>query len=440
MIRSAALRSSLVAVLVLGLSQPIEAQSQSDEEAFLQWARDSLYPISDLASIDSIIDGARIVGLSELLHGAAEPLEFRNRLFRHLVLEHGFSAIAIESGVVESKAIYDYVLGNESSLDVVLKDGLGWTSDILPQNAELLSWMREYNSSQPENAKIRFFGLDVPGSPGNDRALHGPEIALQKSLEYLELVDPVAAEEFSRRVDLYLPRLQSEYGELPQRDRDALTIAISDLIGLLEVNEWDYTSATSESEFQWAHRAAIGARQVDAWLRQWPVGWSERDYLELQVRATRVRDRAMADNLDWIVQQLGPEARVLMYAAATHLATAPVTYVEAPINTSLGTHTRNRYGDQLVTITTLIGGGTIGGCGEYPLNPLADAPTSTISGLMLQLGEPLFILDFRSAPPKIESWLSDIRDVWSGFSVRKVRLSEAFDAGFFVDAYSPACN
>jgi hypothetical protein len=241
-------------------------------------------------------------------------------------------------------------------------------------------------------------------------------------------------------VGSYLPRLQSHYRDIPQADRDALTIAITELIGIIEVNQSDYAAATNDGEYEWAHRAAIGARQVDAWLRQWPVGWADADYAELQLRATRLRDRAMADNLDWIVQQLDPDARLMVFAATTHLAKAPVTYVEAPINTSLGTHARYRYHDDFLAITTLIGGGAIGGCGEYPLNPLSNAPPSTVSGLMRRLAVPLFVLDFRAAPPGVEAWLSEVRDVWSGYAVQSVRLKEAFDVGFFVDSYSSACR
>jgi erythromycin esterase len=63
----------------------------------------------DLAPLERMIGDASIVGLSEGIHAAAEPLIFRNRVFKHLVGHLGFNAIAIESGIVESRMLNDYV-------------------------------------------------------------------------------------------------------------------------------------------------------------------------------------------------------------------------------------------------------------------------------------------------------------------------------------------
>ena len=52
-----------------------------------------------------------LVALSEGIHFAAEPLEFRNRVLQYPVERKGFTAIAIESGVVEGRVVYDYVHG-----------------------------------------------------------------------------------------------------------------------------------------------------------------------------------------------------------------------------------------------------------------------------------------------------------------------------------------
>jgi erythromycin esterase len=77
-----------------------------------------LHPVSDadldastkeLAPLDQMIGDAKIVGLSEGIHAGAEPLIFRNRVFKHLVERLGFNAIALESGIVESRLLNDYV-------------------------------------------------------------------------------------------------------------------------------------------------------------------------------------------------------------------------------------------------------------------------------------------------------------------------------------------
>src|SRR6185437_3964893 len=49
------------------------------------------------------IGPAAIVAFGEGSHLAREPLEFRNALFRYLVEYKGFTSIAIESGLLESR-------------------------------------------------------------------------------------------------------------------------------------------------------------------------------------------------------------------------------------------------------------------------------------------------------------------------------------------------
>lgn len=49
-----------------------------------------------------MIGKARVVALGEPMHGAHEPMAFRNRLIRFVVEQMGFTAVALESGFTES--------------------------------------------------------------------------------------------------------------------------------------------------------------------------------------------------------------------------------------------------------------------------------------------------------------------------------------------------
>lgn len=46
-----------------------------------------------------------LLGFGEALHGSGELLKLRNRIFRHLVIEHGFTAIAIETSFPRAGAV-----------------------------------------------------------------------------------------------------------------------------------------------------------------------------------------------------------------------------------------------------------------------------------------------------------------------------------------------
>ena len=59
------------------------------------------------------------------MHGAHEPLAFRNRLFRFLVERMGFTAIALESGFTESISARSFIEGGEGNAETAARTGLG---------------------------------------------------------------------------------------------------------------------------------------------------------------------------------------------------------------------------------------------------------------------------------------------------------------------------
>ncbi len=222
-----------------------------------------------------MIGDAKIVGLSEGQHAAAEPLIFRNRLFKHLVEQLGFKAIAIESGIVESRVLNDYVTQGKGDFDAVLRQGFSYGFDTFRQNGELIRWMREYNARLPPDAvKVQIFGLDVPGSPGNLDAMRGPDTALLIRTGIPPHGRPSGrganAAPGLKRSSL-CSRTPMATVTLKEPERDALTAAIADLVSLMERQRFAYIEKSSKDDFDWAERAAIGARQTDTWFRRMPA-------------------------------------------------------------------------------------------------------------------------------------------------------------------------
>ena len=260
------------------------------------------------AAHGEMIGDAKIVGLSEGQHAAAEPLIFRNRLFKHLVEQLGFKTIAIESGIVESRVLNDYVTQGKGEFDAVLGQGFSNGFDTFRQNGELIRWMRDYNARLPrgcgQGANLR---SRCSGKPRQlrcrARTRHRPPIRTG--------IPPRggppgsgATAASGRGVSPVLKGING-YGELKEAERDALTAAIADLVSLMERQRFAYIERSSKDDFDWAERAAIGARQTDTWFRRMPAGWKLEDGLAWTRYAMQVRDRAMADNLEWVRSQTG---------------------------------------------------------------------------------------------------------------------------------------
>jgi erythromycin esterase len=99
----------------------------------------------------------KIVALGEPTHGSKEAQLLRLKIFRFLVQHKGFTTIALEA-IDNSGAVNDFLLfGKGSSFDAVKSMGM-WMLGT-EETAQLVSWMREYNSSHTK--KLRFYGTDL---------------------------------------------------------------------------------------------------------------------------------------------------------------------------------------------------------------------------------------------------------------------------------------
>ena len=405
---------------------------------------------SDLSSVGRSLGDATIVMLGEGLHGGAEPLAFRNRLFAYLVEERDFDAIAIESGLVESRLVHDYVLDGSGNLDDAIELGLHSAFRNYPQNRELVQWLRRYNSDSAHEKKVAFFGFDIPGSPGNSTAPRGIDTGLDEALRYLQRVGPEYEIAFRQRLRTVWPSLhfdpsgteRSQYVDLTQAQRDLLTSIVADVIGLFEREQASFVRRSSTIDYQWAYRAALGARQVDTFLRGIPLDWEAGSDLGLWYgEIQQYRDRAMVDNMEWILSQLGPAPKVLVFGENGHVgkasrqSTYPIDYEYTPFAAYL----TQRYGDRIIVIGHVFQGGTFAGCGGAPVQSLAPAPESTVSGVFAQPGLPLFVLDLRTAPDPVAQWLRRPGDLWNGFEGGSTVVANAFDLIFFSSTVTPAC-
>jgi erythromycin esterase len=449
----------LLLSLVFGGVTTLRADS-SEQQQFLKWAKSAAIPLAassapeqlhDLDALGEMIGDATVVAVSEGVHAGAEPLEFRNRLFQYLVQRKGFTAIAIESGIVESRAVHDYVLGARGELGAALSNGLSWTFDRLPQNEALVRWVAEYNARPEVTRKLNFYGFDVPGSPGNPMANRGTDVALLEVLAYLDRVDSPAAAAFRSRLGGLLSRVRFDpvradspsYHTLTSSERDTITAVVADLVALIERKEAVYVAASSASDYEWAHRAAIGARQVDGWLRHIPLGWQPSTVRESWFSpATDVRDRGQADNVDWVVRQEGAGGKILLFAARYHLSMASLVARSPEPGSAAGsrqevagTYLHRRFGSHLFTIGNLISRGSIG-CAGFSMT-LPTASSETLDGLASHLDMPRFLLDLRRAPPAVSTWLNLERPLGLDLSMP---VGRAYDALVYFDAVRPACD
>lgn len=407
-------------------------------------------PVDDLSELKEMVGEARIVAISESNHAAKEQMAFRNRAFKFLVEELGFEAIVLESGLVESQMLNDYVAGGEEDTSSLFERGFSNGFGQFEQNQELVNWIREYNLQLSRGSrKLQIFGFDVSGSPYYNDAARNPDAAIRAALEYLETVDSTSASEFSEKFDYFLPVLADifGYGKLTQAQRDSLTSAINDLINLFKHRRFEFIEASTEREYQWGSQAAVGAQQIDNWFRQIPHDWQPSDGFDWNQKSQKIRDYAMLENLEWVLDQVIPGGRVVVFASVAHISKTRTYLAEdetKDINVPFGMYARERYGKDFVNILNMTVGGEIEVCfmPEAERSPmiLQPPPTGSIESMFTVRDKPQYLIDLRDAPETISSWLQQEQYHWNGFGSLVFPPIPAFDIAYYLGPVMPDCD
>lgn len=392
------------------------------------WVRAQAHPIAtldpdetddaDLRPFLDVIGDARIVVIAESLHRAHEAYALRHRLFRFLAREAGFTALVMESGFVEGRALDGWVATGAGSLRDALKDGVTYHMGKCQEMLDQVLWMRQ---SVQSGRPVRFYGMDLPDSASSARP------SVRATLTMLDVVDPAYAAVVRR--DLlplfdYLPEDRSglawaaanlhAYLALDGAHRDAMTVAIDALAERMRAMRPIYLGreGVDEGELDAAIHAAALARQMNAFLVAMAAG-ATRTYA-----GANLRDRAMADTVRWIAQR---EPRMLVVAANGHAQRSPLhapPIFPEPL-ASLGQHLSAEFGREVVVI-----GATHGGGDAWLHRPDPGSPVGQSRPFVDALPPPLpGTLDALMASAEIGDALLDLRAVPSEGPV-----ADAFDA------------
>lgn len=104
----------------------------------------------------------QLLALGEPTHRVEDFPNWRNRIFRTLVENHGYRSIALESDVLAGLRVDAYIAAKTDSLDAVMKDGFSHGFGEVQANRELIVWMQSFNEGRHERDRVRFYGFDAP--------------------------------------------------------------------------------------------------------------------------------------------------------------------------------------------------------------------------------------------------------------------------------------
>ncbi|MFI5531976.1 erythromycin esterase family protein [Kitasatospora sp. NPDC051853] len=400
-----------VAVPAVGTPPAAAAPADGGEDRLVRALEHGARPLAtaepggrsgDLWALAGMIGGAKVVGLGEATHGSHEFFALKERLFRHLVEEKGFTTFALEMSWTSGLRIDSYVRG-ETGGDAVrlVREEFGGSPWERAEFASLIGWMREYNRRRP-GRPLRFTGDDI-GAPrlGDD--------VFRRVVGHVRTAAPSAA-----------PRLEALYAPLRPLD---------DVFSYLgrPVAERRAHAARAAEALELVAGGGAAAGEAGAWAEQHArVIARTFEFLTLDVTdpatvtaAELLRDRTMAENTAWWQRHVG--GKVLVSAHNGHvgyLATDTALYPKTQ-----GAFLRDTLGrDYLAIGTTFAGGsfltkGSSLGSQDWKTVTVPPAAPGSNEHLLDRVRHRDFYLDLRTVPAPARRWLETARPTYEAGSV-----------------------
>lgn len=394
-------------------------------EEVVAWLRGHVVPLrtaaagqgyDDLRPLAAIVGKARIVALGEATHGTREFFQLKHRVLEYLVSEQGFTVFAIEANWPESLAVDDYVLHGTGDPAKALAGLYFWTWNT-EEVLDMIRWMRAYNADPAHARKVRFLGFDMQTA----------RVAVPAVAAYLEKVDPAYAKEVAGT----LAGLRETAREASPASAAALSAA-RDLLARFDARRDAYVGASSRREWDLARQEAAIVEQV----AELGPG-SAPDY----------RDRAMAENVGWILAHEPAGTRMVVWAHNGHInygADTGTPYMP------MGEYLHRRFGADYLTIGFVFNQGAFqaigrndhggGSLSEFSVGPCLD---SNLAAAFSRTGIPLSLLDLRGRPAAgpVAAWLTSphpMREIGALFvgdaeMTTPAVITDRFDAILFVD-------
>lgn len=293
------------------------APTADERRAAVAWMREAAVPLKsveagqgfeDLRRLTPVLKDVRVVALGEATHGTREFFQLKHRLLEFLVSELGFTVFALEANVPEARALNDYVLTGKGDPGQGLAGLIAYpwqTEEML----ELVRWMRRYNEDPAHAKKLKFHGVDM----------QIPSLAATHVGEYLRTVDAA----YAKQVEEGLALLAGNgWWQLPRERQEAVRDTLAEVARRFDSRRAQYTRQSG--------------REAWALARQDLTVLSQCVARRLSPLDGNIRDRAMADNLRWVLEHEGPGAKAVFWAHNMHVARGPGEWTDSPAGRHLG--------------------------------------------------------------------------------------------------------
>ena len=249
----------------------------------------------DLEFLKTIVKDSKIIALGESTHGTSEFFKVKHRILQYAILELGVRVFILEDNQLLVERINEYVLLGKGEAETVIR-GLFkvWNTEEMLQ---LIKWVRVYNIAHPMSM-VEFVGMDV----------QNPQLALNAIDEFLKQKDSMLQKKSNQLLSEINQEWQNSYfkdeTELLKWDKDA---AENHAIFLNNKTKWlsDSKNESDSLKVEWAVKNARTVKQ----------------FVETTIGGNyEGRDKAMAENVQWILNQRDPGTKAVLWAHDSHIS------------------------------------------------------------------------------------------------------------------------
>jgi erythromycin esterase-like protein len=410
----------------------------------------ALHPVGDSPEeYDSVLKAvgtAELVMLGGSTHGTSDFYMHRAEITKRLIVECGFSAVAIEADWPDAYRVHRFI--NQSGTDRDATESLGdfirfptwmWRNR---EMVDFIRWLERLNSSRAAMDRVGFYGLD----------LYSLYSSMAAVLGYLDRASPAQAEA-ARRCYSQFPGFgggAQSYGfaalstVAPRHRKDAITELLQLRHGWYESTR-EHGLLSQDAQFCAEQNARVVADAEEYYRRIFTTvedGWNLREGHMF---------RTLMELFEHLKGSRSHPAKIVLWAHNVHVGDATATERANRGETSLGTLARSAFGAKAKRIgfTTSTGTVTAALCwnGEARMQALKVPLANSTEEILSSVNVPEFFLPL-TADRAVTALFSTERpqrvigvvydpDIERKESYLRTRLAEQFDGIIHVD-YSHA--